>query len=913
MVLAEGRGLEPLHRASVSTMYYGWSAAASDINRDGAMDIVSGPFYYLGPTFTERRIYRAGRVYNPATEYAPDMVNFTYDFTGDGWPDILASELGSAARGRSICTSTRRANHAAGITRRAADARTELVLMRDLDGDGKPEMIFGGGGAYAGRSPIRRIRRRLDGRTSSRARRPRQRARHRRRRRQRRRPRGHRRADRLVRAAGQDRNAWTQPWTFHRGDVRDGDGEIGVYDVNGDRLTDVVTSSGRARLGTRLVRAEEGGRRHAITFVQHDIAGDYSTKNAGDVVFSEAHASRFADMNGDKIPDFIVGKRYWSHLENYNGPDPYGPAVIYIYRTVRNPKAPGGAEFVPELVHNRSGVGLGVRGGGPEQGRPARHRRGRRVRHARVPEQVGRRRRRCGEAGAAQRGLHDEREIAGPGRRVGRESLLQVVREHAWALRRLAKKPAFTVVVTVTLGLAIGGNAAIYSVISAVLLKPLPYPDPERLVRLSSQHQRIADAALSPAEFQAFRDRTHVFAGVAGFYREGHDSGGSAGPENLEGLFVTSGYFELLGARMALGRAFTIADEHPAGDQVVLSERVWRVRLGGQIPASSDESSICRGGHSSSLVWPRPGFSTSAAGDVPSRMARRRTSGFLSASTRPTSGAGGSSIPWRGWPMACRSSRSTRISRTSRANTRRDGPDTHTGWQTNAVPLMSDVVGTARPVLVAVFGGVACVLLIACGNVACLSPQPDRSPAHGNTRVRAALGASRGRIAREILIEAWVLALLGAGLGVPLAIAGVRGLVELAPPHLPRLHAIGVDGSMLVFGVLLTFLTSILCGLLPAWHGATTNMEAALREGGRGNVPGGRSVVWHRLLVVAQVALCFVLLACRGCSREPSITCSRTRSDSVPTACWPPRSTCRAVPRATGAIRSSVPHSTIAC
>jgi hypothetical protein len=100
-------------------------------------------------------------------------------------------------------------------------------------------------------------------------------------------------------------------------------------------------------------RAADGTR----TFVPHSIATDYSTPNAGNVVFSEAHAARFADMNGDKIPDFIVGKRYWSHLETYNGPDPYGPAVIYIYRTVRNPKAPGGAEFVPELVHNRSGVG----------------------------------------------------------------------------------------------------------------------------------------------------------------------------------------------------------------------------------------------------------------------------------------------------------------------------------------------------------------------------------------------------------------------------------------------------------------------------------------------------------------------------------------------------------------------------
>ena len=131
---------------------------------------------------------------------------------------------------------------------------------------------------------------------------------------------------------------------------------MGVYDVNGDRLTDVVVSLSVHNWGLAWFEQQKG-LDGGVTFVRHDIAGDYSTKNAGDVVFSEAHAARFVDMTGDKIADFIVGKRYWSHLENYNGPDPYGPAVIYIYRTVRNAKAPGGAEFVPELVHNRSGVG----------------------------------------------------------------------------------------------------------------------------------------------------------------------------------------------------------------------------------------------------------------------------------------------------------------------------------------------------------------------------------------------------------------------------------------------------------------------------------------------------------------------------------------------------------------------------
>jgi putative ABC transport system permease protein len=130
--------------------------------------------------------------------------------------------------------------------------------------------------------------------------------------------------------------------------------------------------------------------------------------------------------------------------------------------------------------------------------------------------------------------------------------------------------------------------------------------------------------------------------------------------------------------------------------------------------------------------------------------------------------------------------------------------------------------------------------------------------------VRAALGATRGRIAREILVESWLLALLGACLGIPLALAGVRALVDLAPPHLPRLHAIGLDASMFVFGGAITLVTSSLCGLLPAWYGARTNLEEALRDGGRGGGPGARSAGWHRVLVVCQLALCFVLLVCAG-------------------------------------------------
>jgi len=160
------------------------------------------------------------------------------------------------------------------------------------------------------------------------------------------------------------RGWWEQPpkgvvkdtWTFHAASFGNGGAEMGVYDVNGDGLNDVVTALSAHGWGLAWFeqKREKDG---AIAFVQHNIMGDFSTKNAGNVTFSEPHASIFADIDGDGIQDFIVGKRLYSHLESYLDPDPFGPAVLYWYKTTRNPKADGGAEFVPELIHNRSGVG----------------------------------------------------------------------------------------------------------------------------------------------------------------------------------------------------------------------------------------------------------------------------------------------------------------------------------------------------------------------------------------------------------------------------------------------------------------------------------------------------------------------------------------------------------------------------
>jgi hypothetical protein len=352
------RKVEPIEKISqhfrkqqLSDFFYSWGATVGDINHDGIPDVIAGPFYYLGPDYTDRREFTAARTYNPSNNFPQGMVYFAHDFTGDSWTDILVVD----SRPIYLYVNPK------GEPRRwdryniLPNATSEIEVFRDIDGDGKPDILFGGPGAtlaYATSDPANPTgvwkthnisEPGLGG------------------------PHGMGVGD--INGDGRvdvvnSRGWWEQPaggaaegpWKFHAEQFGTGGAEMGVYDVNGDGLPDVVTAIAAHGWGLAWFEQKRDAQ-GKISFVRHEIMGDFASKNAGGVTFSEPHGLAFADLDGDGVPDMIVGKRLYSHLESHLDPDPYGPAVLYWYRTVRNAKAEGGAEFVPELIHNRSGVG----------------------------------------------------------------------------------------------------------------------------------------------------------------------------------------------------------------------------------------------------------------------------------------------------------------------------------------------------------------------------------------------------------------------------------------------------------------------------------------------------------------------------------------------------------------------------
>lgn len=344
----------------LSDMYYSFSSAAADFNRDGIMDIVAGPHIYYGADYTTFREIFQGVTYNPSQQFSEVNCQYAYDFDGDGWPDVFSA----APFGRIYMNpkgAARRWDMHAVIP---GNINSEVTIFKDIDNDGRPEIVYGTSGdrlirfaKFDPADPTKPWKSYLVSDT------------------------GYYTAhgfgvgdingDGLLDIVNP--NGWweqpkeinaDQPWVYHpvafaryghRGGGMGGS-VMAVYDVNGDSYNDVVTSLNAHGFGLAWYE-QQRNTEGEITFQRHMIMDDYSTDNAGGVTFSQLHGTTFADIDGDGVPDFVAGKRHWSHLDTHLDPDPNGPAVLYWFRTVRDEKAPGGARFEPEMVHNRSGAG----------------------------------------------------------------------------------------------------------------------------------------------------------------------------------------------------------------------------------------------------------------------------------------------------------------------------------------------------------------------------------------------------------------------------------------------------------------------------------------------------------------------------------------------------------------------------
>jgi Acidobacterial duplicated orphan permease len=441
-----------------------------------------------------------------------------------------------------------------------------------------------------------------------------------------------------------------------------------------------------------------------------------------------------------------------------------------------------------------------------------------------------------------------------------------------YGLRQLIKNPAFTLIAALTLALGIGANTAIFSVVNALLLKPLPFPNPQELTAFGMTSKRVKDqtdlGSLSYPDFFDFRAQNRTLSSMAVFRVRPSAVTNAEGAASVLGVKASAEFFDVLGVKPIMGHTFTQADEKagggPGGFKIIISNDFWKKQFGGEANVLGRTIELDRRKFTVIGVMPA-GFQfpiqadpidfyvtiaeDAANPDGNKPATEERGSHSLDAIARLKAGV---TIEQAQADLA-----------TIAANLEKQHPDTNSYFGIAFRPLREELIGDVRPALYVLFGAVLCVLLIANANVANLLLA--RASVRGKEiALRAAVGASRARIIRQLLTESLLLAGLGGLFGLLIAQWGTEALIRTVPQNIPRISNIQLDAAVLVFTLVVSLATGVIFGLVPAWQASNVDLNTALKTGTRTGTGGEHKHRLRNALVMAEVALALILLVCAG-------------------------------------------------
>jgi putative ABC transport system permease protein len=440
----------------------------------------------------------------------------------------------------------------------------------------------------------------------------------------------------------------------------------------------------------------------------------------------------------------------------------------------------------------------------------------------------------------------------------GISSIEVLAKDLRFALRMLRKSPSFSAIAVLTLALGIGANTTIFSIVNAVLLRPLPYPNPDRLVAIYNYTASDGNVSFSYLDFLEWQRENRSFAVLATYRRSNFTLSGTAQTEHVQGDLISAEFFDMLGVKSLIGRTFKSADDHLGSAPVVLlSEGFWRRRYGAQ-PTILGQT-IALDGTAYTVVGIIPAnFSFSGnefvTGDAYVPIGQSTDWSLRDRKITYEQGIG------RLKPGVTLEQARAEMDAIARGLAEQY-PETNKDNGIALVPLKQDITGDTATALYVLLGAVGFVLLIACVNIANLLLARSTSRMR-EFAVRSALGASRGRCIRQLLTESVLLSVMGGLLGLLFAVWGLRGALSVLPQRLPRANEIGLDAHVLLFTLGTSLLAGIFFGLAPALKISQTNFQETFKEGGRGFI-GGRSRL-QRVFIVAELALALVLLAGAG-------------------------------------------------